>query len=45
MNLQVLSNPWGVGEYKRRADRQHEVPNDRNAQGLFLPSACVFVGK
>lgn len=30
---------------KVRADRTNETPSARNAQGLFFPNACVFVGK
>lgn len=28
-----------------REDRLLEVPSSRNAQGLFFPGACIFVGK
>lgn len=28
-----------------RADRLNQVPTKGNAQGLFLPDCCVFVGK
>lgn len=30
---------------KARADRTKEAPSASNAQGLFFPNACVFVGK
>lgn len=29
---------------QRRPDRNYR-PNNKNAQGMFLPQACVFVGK
>lgn len=28
-----------------RPDRNYERPNNKNAQGKFLPRACIFVGK
>lgn len=30
---------------KARADRAKEAPSASNAQGLFFPNACIFVGK
>ncbi|KAJ6032297.1 hypothetical protein N7540_003029 [Penicillium herquei] len=30
--------------YPRRRDRLHEEPSAKNAQGLFPPDACIFVG-
>ena len=32
-------------EYPQRADRLYDVPCAQNAQGLFSPEACLFVGK
>lgn len=34
-----------TGEFRRRRDRLEEAPCAKNAQGLFLPGACIFVGK
>ncbi|KAJ5624608.1 hypothetical protein N7510_000917 [Penicillium lagena] len=34
------SEPW----YSRRGDRVNEEPSAKNAQGLFPPDACIFVG-
>lgn len=31
--------------YPRRVDRAHARPCATNAQGLFPPSACLFIGK
>jgi hypothetical protein len=31
--------------YLPRADRMNQTPTKGNAQGLFLPDCCVFVGK
>lgn len=31
--------------YVPRADRLNQTPSKGNAQGLFLPDCCVFVGK
>jgi hypothetical protein len=31
--------------YSPRADRLNQKPSKGNAQGLFLPDSCVFVGK
>ena len=31
--------------YKLRADRYHQKLTDENAQGVFPPDACLFVGK
>ena len=28
-----------------RGDRLQEEPSAKNAQGLFPPAACIFVGK
>ncbi|EAW09215.1 uncharacterized protein ACLA_034180 [Aspergillus clavatus NRRL 1] len=42
----IFPNPNGPYQaYPRRQDRQFQEPNARNAQGLFPPDACVFVGK
>ena len=30
---------------ERRPDREYERATNKNAQGMFLPQACVFVGK
>lgn len=30
---------------ERRPDREYESATNKNAQGMFLPQACVFVGK
>lgn len=32
-------------KYPRRGDRLLEEPSAKNAQGLFPPDACIFVGK
>lgn len=32
-------------DYPQRADRLYDVPCAQNAQGLFSPEACLFVGK
>lgn len=40
MTIQVVEN-----SYPRRGDRMQEEPSAKNAQGLFSPDACIFVGK
>lgn len=34
-----------LDHYPRRKDRLYEEPTAKNSQGLFLPAACLFVGK
>ncbi|KAJ5296650.1 uncharacterized protein N7443_007543 [Penicillium atrosanguineum] len=31
-------------QYARRGDRMQEEPSAKNAQGLFSPDACIFIG-
>lgn len=47
MAIQVVVGPFDDSSkyYPRRGDRVYEQPTDNNAQGLFPPAACVFVGK
>lgn len=40
MTIQIVEN-----SYPRRGDRMQEEPSAKNAQGLFSPDACIFVGK
>ncbi|KAJ5798131.1 uncharacterized protein N7503_007427 [Penicillium pulvis] len=44
MAIQVMV-PDFENKYPRRGDRLQEEPSAKNAQGLFPPDACVFVGK
>jgi hypothetical protein len=37
--------PSSEPRYSRRGDRVNEEPSAKNAQGLFPPDACIFVGK
>jgi hypothetical protein len=32
-------------DYPQRADRLYDAPCAQNAQGLFSPEACLFIGK
>ncbi|KAJ5613562.1 hypothetical protein N7528_007216 [Penicillium herquei] len=43
MTIQVVV-PNFEKSYPRRRDRLHEEPSAKNAQGLFPPDACLFVG-
>ncbi|KAJ5738337.1 hypothetical protein N7493_001492 [Penicillium malachiteum] len=43
MTIQVVV-PNFEKSYPRRRDRLHEEPSAKNAQGLFPPDACIFVG-
>ncbi|KAJ5726398.1 uncharacterized protein N7483_007755 [Penicillium malachiteum] len=43
MTIQVVV-PNLEKNYPRRRDRLHEEPSAKNAQGLFPPDACIFVG-
>lgn len=44
MAIQVME-PDFENKYPRRGDRLQEEPSAKNAQGLFPPDACIFVGK
>jgi hypothetical protein len=44
MTIQVVVPNVG-DKYPRRGDRMQEEPSAKNAQGLFPPDACIFVGK
>jgi hypothetical protein len=44
MTVQVVA-PGFENKYPRRGDRLQEEPTAKNAQGLFPPDACIFVGK
>ncbi|KAJ5999124.1 hypothetical protein N7451_006934 [Penicillium sp. IBT 35674x] len=44
MAIQVMA-PDIENKYPRRGDRLQEEPSAKNAQGLFSPDACIFVGK
>ena len=44
MTIQVVT-PGFERNYPRRGDRLHEEPSAKNAQGLFSPDACIFIGK
>ncbi|KAJ6115052.1 hypothetical protein N7486_000830 [Penicillium sp. IBT 16267x] len=43
MTIQVME-PDFENKYPRRGDRLQEEPSAKNAQGLFPPDACIFVG-
>ncbi|KAJ5639771.1 uncharacterized protein N7484_007633 [Penicillium longicatenatum] len=43
MTVQVVA-PGFENKYPRRGDRLQEEPTAKNAQGLFPPDACIFVG-
>lgn len=44
MAIQAMA-PDFENKYPRRGDRLQEEPSAKNAQGLFPPDACIFVGK
>lgn len=44
MAIQVMALEF-ENKYPRRGDRLQEEPSAKNAQGLFPPDACIFVGK
>jgi len=41
----ALGKNDGARYYSPRVDRMAEKPSADNAQGLYLPNACVFVAK
>ncbi|KAJ5930668.1 hypothetical protein N7466_006161 [Penicillium verhagenii] len=43
MTVQEMA-PVLENKYPRRGDRLQEEPSAKNAQGLFPPDACIFVG-
>ncbi|KAJ5772139.1 hypothetical protein N7520_002668 [Penicillium odoratum] len=43
MTIQAME-PDFENKYPRRVDRLQEEPSAKNAQGLFPPDACIFVG-
>lgn len=44
MTVQAVDTKPG-DSYPPRGDRLQEEPSAKNAQGLFPPDACIFVGK
>ncbi|KAJ5288563.1 hypothetical protein N7478_001593 [Penicillium angulare] len=43
MTIQAVVSEF-ENKYPRRGDRLREEPSAKNAQGLFPPDACIFVG-